>query len=465
MEDKVEFKSLKDRIKMFGGQKNSVNKNTNKDNSNTTNSNKNNTNNIPSNKNSKETNSNNTISKNNSTNNKNSQNTQNIPKNEKTKIIGNDLLEEKGNIKIYKYPKKESTFPTKISIKAKKILFLGNTQESFINTFINIYRNIEMKDEFRHKIDINNIKAIKSSYDISSFDNSDYIRITSIPFCEVKNENYMKKIIMEISKMKVHLVFYTFDKNISNIDLEQEKEIEFYKYLIHFLELRDKLIFLCDSKEDLKNEEINQFINKFNIDENDDIYTGGKIYSNSNKIFFINNEIIYDTNNNLGIQKEWEIINNKMKEIKEIIKSQEMKEIQKNEFFNFLLSDNKNKVEDYFNKLRTHENKDKYYFLYFFGEIKFDKDRSDILINLINKMITMINVRHKWIKKDSNEIEFIDNKNYRYIIRPISKINFSNLKNIVFKNCELYDDNSILLNNLITTNLERLDLSFNKLNK
>ena len=322
-----------------------------------------------------------------------------------------------------------------------------------------------MKDEFRHKIDINNIKAIKSSYDISSFDNSDYIRITSIPFCEVKNENYMKKIIMEISKMKVHLVFYTFDKNISNIDLEQEKEIEFYKYLIHFLELRDKLIFLCDSKEDLNNEEINQFINKFNIDENDDIYTGGKIYSNSNKIFFINNEIIYDTNNNLGIQKEWEIINNKMKEIKEIIKSQEMKEIQKNEFFNILLSDNKNKVEDYFNKLRTHENKDKYYFLYFFGEIKFDKDRSDILINLINKMITMINVRHKWIKKDSNEIEFIDNKNYRYIIRPISKINFSNLKNIVFKNCELYDDNSILLNNLITTNLERLDLSFNKLNK
>ena len=77
----------------------------------------------------------------------------------------------------------------------------------------------------------------------------------------------------------------------------------------------------------------------------------------------------------------------------------------------------------------------------------------------------MVNVRHKWINKNINEIEFIDNKNFRIIIRLLYKINFSNLKKIIFKNCELYDDNSILLNHLITTNLERLDLSFNKLNE
>ena len=368
MEEKVEFKSIKDRIKMFGGQKNSGHKNTTKDNSNNINFNNKNNNNIPkdrniNNKNSKDTNSNNIIPKNNNINIKDSKIIQNVPKNEKTKIIGNDLLEEKGRMKIFNYPKKESAFPTNIAIKAKKILFLGNAQESFINTFINIYRSIEMKDEFRHKIDIKNIKAIKTSYDISSFDDSDYIRVICIPFCEEKNENYIKKIILEILKMKIHLVVYTFDKNINNINLEQKKEIEFYKYLIHFLELRDKLIFLCDFKEDLKNEEINQFINKFNIDENDDMYEGGKTYSN--KIFFINNEIIYDTNNNPEIQKEWEIINGRMKEIREMIKNQEAKEIQKSEFFNFLLNGSEYKVKDYFYKLRRLENKDKYYFLFF----------------------------------------------------------------------------------------------------
>ena len=44
----------------------------------------------------------------------------------------------------------------------------------------------------------------------------------------------------------------------------------------------------------------------------------------------------------------------------------------------------------------------------------------------------MVNVRHKWINKNINEIEFIDNKNFRIIIRLLYKINFSNLKKIIF---------------------------------
>ena len=81
------------------------------------------------------------------------------------KIIG-----KIGNLELHAFQKDNVINP-------KNILFLGNAQECFINTFINIYRSIEMKDEFRHKIDIKNIKAIKTSYDISSFDDSDYIRV------------------------------------------------------------------------------------------------------------------------------------------------------------------------------------------------------------------------------------------------------------------------------------------------
>ena len=362
-------------------------------------------------------------------------------------------------MKIYKYPKKESSFKTGIAMKAKKTLFLGNAQESFIDTFINIYRSIEFKDEFRHKIIFD--KTNKTSYDISSFDEMENIRITSIPLGEEINENYIKKIVLEISKMKINLVFYTLNKNISDINPQQEKEIEFYKYLINFLNIRDKLIFLCDSNEELNNEEINKFINKFNIEENenDDMYKEGKSYSN--KIFFINNKIIYDTNNNADTQKEWEKVNDKIKEIREIIKKEEIRELGKEDFFK-ILDDNNTKIKEKFNKF---DNRDKYYFLYFLGEIKFKNDRIDILIILINIMIRMIEAEHKPINVKDNEINFINNKNYRNIIRTLSRIPFNNLKNIIFKNCELYDVNSTLLNSLITSNLDNFDLSYNRLNE
>ena len=461
MEAKVEFKSLKDRIKFFSGQNNS-NKpkidNKNKDHTNSNKPNADNKNTVNNNSNQEKVD--NKGIKNNISNNVKFDNNknQNIPKIENNKIIGNYLLKEKENMKIYKYPKKESSFNISIATKAKKILFLGNAQESFINTFINIYRCIEFKDEFRHKIDFN--KTIKNNYDISSFDNTDYIRITSIPFGEEINENYIKKIISDISKMKIHLVCYTFNKNISDINPQQEKEIEFFKYLLSFLDIRDKLIFLCDSNVELTNEEINKFINKFNIEENDDMYKDGKSFSN--KIYFINTEIIYDTNNNADIQKEWEIINDKMKEIREIIKNEKIIELKKDDLFQILLNDSKYKIEEYFNKLNKAENKERQYFLYFLGEIKFEKDRTNILIMLIN---IMIKAKHKLINIKNNEIEFIDNKNYRNIIRTLSKIPFNNIKNLTFRNCELYDVNAILLNRLITSYLENLDLSFNHLNK
>ena len=54
----------------------------------------------------------------------------------------------------------------------------------------------------------------------------------------------------------------------------------------------------------------------------------------------------------------------------------------------------------------------------------------------------MIKAKHKLINIKNNDIEFIDNKNYRDIIRTLSKIPFSNIKNLIFRNCELYDVNS-----------------------
>ena len=49
----------------------------------------------------------------------------------------------------------------------------------------------------------------------------------------------MNDIILKISNMKIYFVCYTFDENIDNLNSEQQKEIEFYKNLIHFLNLSD----------------------------------------------------------------------------------------------------------------------------------------------------------------------------------------------------------------------------------
>ena len=138
----MKFSSIKDRIKFFEQQSQANNKSTNKTSSNNPNfgikstaNKKDNDKNITDKKN---TNFTNDDSKNKDPNNK-SHNAQYINKNENTKIIGNDSLEEKGHLKIYKYPEGKSFFSkTGNANEQKIILFLGNAQECFINTFINI---------------------------------------------------------------------------------------------------------------------------------------------------------------------------------------------------------------------------------------------------------------------------------------------------------------------------------------
>ena len=109
MEAKVEFKSLKDRIKFFSGQNNS-NKpkidNKNKDHINSNKPNADNKNTVNNNSNQEKVD--NKGIKNNISNNVKFDNNknQNIPKIENNKIIGNYLLKEKENMNIYKYPKK-----------------------------------------------------------------------------------------------------------------------------------------------------------------------------------------------------------------------------------------------------------------------------------------------------------------------------------------------------------------------
>ena len=370
------------------------------------------------------------------------------------KIICEKLIEEIGEMKIYEYPeypypeKPYKFIPLNVANNAKIILFLGNAQESFINSFINIYRDISFKDNFRHKII--KLDNSKKEFVIRSLDNSITIKIISIPFCGVKDEKYMNDIILKISNMKIYFVCYTFDENIDNLNSEQQKEIEFYKNLIHFLNLSDKLIFLCDSKNELKDERINELINKFSTEEK-------KI---EKKIFYLNNKIIYENNNEKENQDEWNKLMDNVNKLKDMIKKEKSKEVKNKEFFEYLLKDNESEVRQYFEKL---ENKAQNYFNYFLAQIKYEKekDRSNIFMAVINKIIRKINEGHKTIKLEDDEIEFINDNKYKKIMRILSKIIFKNLKKIIFKNCDLNDEDTFLFNDLIANNLESIDLSVN----
>ena len=89
----------------------------------------------------------------------------------KNKILENSeiLSEEECNMIIYKYP--NIPFSKNENNNSKIILFLGNAQECFINTFINIYRNISFKDKFRYKFDSKDLLSNKTMiYDIKSYD-------------------------------------------------------------------------------------------------------------------------------------------------------------------------------------------------------------------------------------------------------------------------------------------------------
>ena len=383
--------------------------------------------------------------------NKNSQN--NIKNIKKSKIVGNDYLDKKGNIKLYKYPYQNKITSPKGG--AKRILFLGDAQECFINTFINSFRNIEFKDEFRHKIKID-LNDTVFNFVISLFENENQkLQIISIPFCKEKNKSYIE-LLSEISNLTIYRVIYTFHKDVNNLTLEQKREIEFYKYLINFLGLRDKLIFLCNSKEELKNEELNDFLIRFNLEANDNLYDK-KTYSN--KIYFLNNEIIYENNDNSEIEKEWEILKTKMEEIQQIITKEHVK-LEKSMFFKNLLEEKESNVRMYFLKLN---NKEQYYFIYFLGEIKFEKDKSNLLISLIN--IILKNKNYIKINTTDNDIEFINDTNNKKIFGALSKISFSDLKNINFKKNELFDEFNIIINQIISNNLKSLDLSSNKFEK
>ena len=190
--------------------------------------------------------------------------------NNSKKLEFEDFYEENG-MKIYDINKYH--FKNAIDNKNCKILlFMGNNQIPFINTFINMYQNISPNDNIRYSIESKdnqeneNLKKIFSVYDIKSkikpknneLKSINDIKIISIPYFGEKNEifnNYetlnvfIEKINNNNRKM-INSIFFTLDETKKDF---KEYEKNFFKLIINLFnseDLKDKFIVLYKSDND-----------------------------------------------------------------------------------------------------------------------------------------------------------------------------------------------------------------------
>ena len=388
----------------------------------------------------------------------------------KSKILKGSIIisDENSEMIIYKYP--NIPFSKTENNNCKILLFLGNAQRAFINTFINIYSDISFKDNLRYIIESfesnENIKNNFLIYDIrSKIKSRNYnIKIICIPYMVEKNDNFNNSLIdilkNKLPRNKINLVCVTLDEN--NIYLE-DSEIIFYKLIINLFSLRDKVLFLFSSNQSNNNEYKNKIIDDLmKIEKNDYLYDNNLSFNP--EFIYINNKIIFENNENS--EKEWELLIDSMKKMQNKISLSKGEEIKKDKFsflnkiFSIEKEEDNKAIQREFSAI---QNTEKIIYLNYLINNKktYKKDISILILSFYN-ILNKDNQKEFYI--NNSEIKLISDENANKDINILSKLSFNNLKMITFQNCSLYDNDINLLKVLFTSNLQYLDLSNNKIN-
>jgi hypothetical protein len=172
-------------------------------------------------------------------------------------LFGTDIILESNDLfTIYQYP--DFQFTPEDNNNCKIILMIGNCQNFFINTFINMYLNIQYNDNLRYSIstsDNSNISIynIKSRSKEKNYD----IKIVSIPRIVQLNDEFKTSIIElfkeNIPGNSIHLMCFTFEENKEELNVYEKI---FYKFIINLLDYKVKLLFLIlsnQTKDDINN--------------------------------------------------------------------------------------------------------------------------------------------------------------------------------------------------------------------
>ena len=398
----------------------------------------------------------------------------NMPKKDRRKAIFeiSKPLDENINRNILQYPKL-SMNPNKCKI----VLFIGDYQEAFINTLINIYTDINYKDEYRYKykLDNNKLNSELRTYDIESISNGKDIYIISFPSFnkveELFDNNVMKKfndLVKDKSIQRINYIIITMEK----IKTMNKKQLILFIYLINLFSediLKKKIIILFASdKNSYQIDNINT-INELFLDLNDSFLSEENFGFNFNSLFtpecfYINNKIIFEKNNNSEEEAEWNALSEIIKKIQNKIS------ISTPQFFNNsnnisliykLIQPNNKGITTNIPELRKiDKKKGQFLLLYYLINSNIKNDISYIITylleNLNDKII--INKGMKEINSEKFTIKYI----YIYIL-SLSKIAFNNLQNINLTECSLDDQIIDKIQNIFIPKLISINLSKNNL--
>ena len=369
----------------------------------------------------------------------------------KPKIIpGSIKLEEKDNLNIYQYPNINYS-----GSNSKILLIIGNAQNDFIKTFINVYSNISFNDKERYTI-INNYENKEIMfYNIEpKIKEKNYrIKLISIPHLD-KDDISLKKSLFELfdkKAPKIHLICFTFNEN--KIELNEYEKI-FYRFFVNLFNLRDKLLFLVSSNQnDINNNQYNihQFLNSNNyfIGENDNI---------NPEYITINNKIIFENDEN-----NWKNLMEKMQIIKNKITYSKFVEFTKDKIpiLDLIFFESSDKFIQKFTKFKKRE---KIIIIYYLIDLQenLKQDFSKLILGLYNNLIRE---NQDYINLNDKRISYINEANADKYIHLLSKLSsyFKNIEMITIKNCKIKDFSLNHLEALFSNKLTHLILNNNKI--
>ena len=378
-----------------------------------------------------------------------------IIKQEEPKILeGSKILSnEKPEMVIYQYPnKKNKNFINN----SKILLFIGNNQYQFINAFINIYRDISYEDNIRYKIDNTDANSFNNYkiYYIKSRSAKYNITIISIPW----NKDEFMNDILNIFNMN------DIPKRINYIciTLEEKKELN-NKGIITLL-----TIFNIFEKNSIKNNIMILYSKddtKYIYKENNkkllfSEYSDIKLESIYNpQFFFINNEIIYEKNENnktewIKLDKEIKIIQNKIKDSISLIYDNTRINL-----FRDILSNDSTKYRKLTSDFGKYKKTEQIFIINYLLNCKTTLELSALILFLYNKILG----NKKEITINNNDIKLEQNDNLKNTLYILSKVKFKKLNYLYSNNCDLIDVDLDSIKNLFSKNLIEIDLSKNNI--
>ena len=399
-------------------------------------------------------------------------NNSNLPKKDRKEIIfekSTIISDENPNNIIRKYNN------ISIAPKNKKIILLiGDNQEAFINTIINVYSNIDYKDNYRYKIESSSLNDKLRTYNIASISDSEDIFIIAFPsFNKVEdifNNEVMKSYVDLVNKnfiKKINYLFITVEKN----KFLNKNEFIYFLYFVGLIfdeKLKERIIILFSSdKETKQGDNDNIIINDIFKDTKEYISSEENLGFNFNSLFtpeyfYINNKIIYEKNNNPEEEEQWKSLSEIMKKIQNKISNSNIQTFDTNNInlINKLIQkDNKSVTIYNLPELKKIEKKrDQIILLNYLTYSNIKNDISNIIIYLLQKIYD----NKIKISKGMKEINFKDLYNLHINIYTLTKIEFNNLQSINFQNCAIEDEIITIIQNIFTLKLVDLNLSYNK---